>query len=170
MNANNTATVSYKFATSDAAWTFMRRVESLGISAGFPSVDGRHTVEVLVADHTRNAAELTSKALGGVRVASPGAELYMCDDCTIVAVNGDDTGLDDATAARVAAGLETLPANTVPNFDGETGEGVLEFTARPCSCCGTPLAGSRHRFAVLVPASVRPLAKAKPAARKAKAV
>jgi hypothetical protein len=97
-------------------------------------------------------------------------ELALCDDCTIAAVNGDFTGLDyhyhsgldrfdrkvgpsaDERMAEIVAGLEALGAGLVPDHDSETGDGIDEFSRRPCACCGTRLAGGRHRFAVLGPA------------------
>lgn len=117
------------------------------------------------------------------------AEAWLCQDCTMVAVNGDYTGLDylteDAAKERaevIDAGLARLGPNLVPDqFDGDpcerytrtqwveavtggdtdmgwetwaetmldadgTGE---EFSREECDSCGTDLAGSRHRFAIL---------------------
>lgn len=84
----------------------------------------------------------------------------LCDDCLIVAVNGDYTGFDysygpsrraerDARIAAVSAGLERLGGHLVPAFDSETGEGVHEFRRGPCDCCRSPLAGQFHEFAIL---------------------
>ena len=89
--------------------------------------------------------------------------ILLCDDCLIVAVNGDYSGFDgamngrgpeveaerDARIAEVDAGLERLGPNLVPSYDSETGKGIDEFSSSPCGCCGTRLAGSRHEFAVL---------------------
>jgi hypothetical protein len=94
-------------------------------------------------------------------------DLQLCDDCLFVAVNGDYSGIDEhygkglspgrgglregavERAAEVDAGLARLGPNLVPHFDSETGEGIDEFSARRCSCCGTWAAGGRHRFAIL---------------------
>jgi len=89
--------------------------------------------------------------------------IQLCEDCLIVAVNGDYSGFDyqmngrgpeeeakrDARIAEVDAGLTRLGPNLVPNFDSETGKGYDEFSVYPCGCCGTKLHGSRHEFAVL---------------------
>lgn len=89
--------------------------------------------------------------------------ILLCDDCLIVAVNGDYSGFDgamngrgpeveaerDARIAEVDAGLERLGPNLVPSYDSETERGIDEFSSSPCGCCGTRLAGSRHEFAVL---------------------
>lgn len=77
-------------------------------------------------------------------------DLWLCDDCTIYAVNGDTTGIDDEKREReVVRGVNALGSNLVPNFDSETNEGIDEFSRRQCEGCGTRLAGGRHRFAVL---------------------
>ncbi len=86
-------------------------------------------------------------------------DLWLCDDCTIAAVNGDFTGLDyhygpDQAAKRqreIEAGLEKLGRGLVPDNDSNTGEGIEEFCRRTCDCCGEGRAGQRHRFAVLTP-------------------
>jgi hypothetical protein len=76
-------------------------------------------------------------------------ELWLCPDCTIAEVNGDYSGMSDERAEKVAAGIERLVAEVGPlsaNWD-ETGEGINDFTSRPCDACGTRLAGERNRFA-----------------------
>lgn len=77
-------------------------------------------------------------------------DLWLCDDCTIAAVNDDYTGLDyhygpDEAADRVAAiheGFERL--GYLAPMDNE-----LEFSRMPCDCCRTTLAGRRTEFVVL---------------------
>ncbi len=84
-------------------------------------------------------------------------DLWLCHDCLFAAVNGDFTGLDahyqkDESERRmvaIVAGLDRLGPHLVPDFDSEKGEGVEDFSRRVCDCCGTRLAGTRHRFAVL---------------------
>ena len=85
-------------------------------------------------------------------------DLWLCQDCTIVAVNGDWTWLDyyysseaeqEERRAEIEAGLSELGAHLVPNFDSEAGDGMEEFSSRHCDCCGTDLAGGRTRFAIL---------------------
>lgn len=85
--------------------------------------------------------------------------LWLCEDCLHVAVNGDATGLDyhykpDEAARRlgeITRGLQSLGPHLVPDFDSETGAGCEEFSTRWCDCCASRLAGGRHRFAVLGP-------------------
>lgn len=82
--------------------------------------------------------------------------LQLCDDCLFAAVNDDYSGLDysykpeDAEQRKLAIqeGLNEL-GWLVPNYDSETGDGIKEFSSHACDCCGTHLAGQRHRFAVL---------------------
>jgi hypothetical protein len=83
--------------------------------------------------------------------------LWLCSDCLPAAVNGDLGAMDyyyhKATAEHrkqaVTAGLRRLGGGLVPDFDSETGEGILSFSLVTCGCCGMDLAGERHRFAVL---------------------
>lgn len=84
-------------------------------------------------------------------------DLWFCDDCTMVAANGDLTGLDayddaDERAAEIAAGLAALVEGVnggyvVTNFTDD--DGVDEFSRSDCDCCGSTLGGRRTRFAVL---------------------
>jgi hypothetical protein len=76
-------------------------------------------------------------------------DLDFCDDCLMGACNGDFTGMDDVTEAKVIAGLNALGPNVVPAFDSETGEGIDEFSHVRCDCCGSKLYGQRHKFAIL---------------------
>lgn len=78
--------------------------------------------------------------------------LAFCEDCTIIAVNGDYTGLDyhyseeDAAKRKqeIDAGLAALGA--VYYDDSRESD---EFSARRCDCCGSALAGRRDYFIVL---------------------
>jgi len=77
-------------------------------------------------------------------------DLWLCVDCTIVACNGDVSGIDDDDrVAAVESGLDSLGPHLVPDFDSETGEGHEEFSNRGCDCCDSGLAGEFHRFAIL---------------------
>jgi len=84
-------------------------------------------------------------------------DLWLCDDCLMVAVNDDASGLDyhyspDEAEARLRAiedGLTALGPDLVPDFDSETGDGIDYYSRVDCDCCGTNLHGQRHRFAVL---------------------
>lgn len=76
------------------------------------------------------------------------ADLWLCQDCTIVACNGDASGIEtQEQAAKVAAGVEAL-GYTVSNWDSR-GDGTLEFSRCACDSCGSRLAGTRNRFAIL---------------------
>ena len=78
--------------------------------------------------------------------------LAFCEDCTIIAVNGDYTGLDYHYSEEDAAkrkqeiddGLDTL--GWVYYDDSREPD---EFSARRCDCCGSALAGRRDYFVVL---------------------
>jgi hypothetical protein len=77
-------------------------------------------------------------------------DLWLCDDCTIYAVNGDMSGIESERRERqVVEGVNELGPHLVPDFDSETDDGIEEFSRRPCDACGTRLGGGRHRFAVL---------------------
>ena len=94
-------------------------------------------------------------------------DLWFCQDCLIVAVNGDYSGIDwhygrglspgrgelregaKERAAEIDAGLAGLGPNLVPDFNSETWDGINEFATTRCACCKTFMGGSRHRFAVL---------------------
>ena len=79
-------------------------------------------------------------------------DLWLCDDCTIVAVNDDASGIEsDERISAVDEGLAALGPHLVPDHDAETGDGVREFSNVRCDSCNTPLAGRRYRFAVLGP-------------------
>jgi hypothetical protein len=77
-------------------------------------------------------------------------DLWFCVDCTIVACNGDYSGIDsDERVAEVNAGFDALGPHVAANFDSEEDEGIREFSSCGCDCCGSPLAGEMHRFAIL---------------------
>ena len=83
--------------------------------------------------------------------------IWLCADCLQAAVNDDYTGLDyyyrEPEATRrmkdIERGLRNLGPNLVCDFDGESGEGIEEFSSLGCDCCGTALRGTMHRFAIL---------------------
>jgi hypothetical protein len=77
-------------------------------------------------------------------------DLWLCQDCLFYAVNGDTSGIDSEKHEKaVVEGVNALGPHLVPDFDSETGDGILEFSWRHCDACGTHLGGDRHRFAVL---------------------
>ena len=86
-------------------------------------------------------------------------DLWLCDDCTLYAVNDDLTGIDyhysgeeaDKRAEEVKKGVHSLGPNLVPDFDAEEDKGIEEFARHRCDACGTRLHGRRHRFATLRP-------------------
>lgn len=76
-------------------------------------------------------------------------DLWLCQDCTMYAVNGDTSGIESEKREReVVEGVNSLGPHLVPDF-GDDGEGEEEFSRTPCDACGTRLAGSRTRFAIL---------------------
>lgn len=80
--------------------------------------------------------------------------IWLCQDCTIAAVNGDYTGFDDqADIDDTNAGLDRLGVHLVADFDGESGDGIESFSWGGCHCCNRNAnkGGDRHRFAVLGP-------------------
>jgi hypothetical protein len=78
--------------------------------------------------------------------------IMLCDDCTIVACNGDTSGIEtDERVKDVEDGLARLGPNLVSDFDSETGDGIEEFSWRGCDCCdeNRRKGGRLHRFAIL---------------------
>ena len=83
--------------------------------------------------------------------------IWLCGDCLFAAANDDYTGLAyhycgleaEEREKSIRAGLAKLGPCLVPDFDSESGNGILEFSRRGCDCCGSGLAGELHRFAIL---------------------
>ena len=84
--------------------------------------------------------------------------LWLCDQCTVAAVNDDYTGLQyryiserhaNDKMLEIQKGLEKLGPNLVPDFITETLDGVNSFSKVYCDCCGDHLYGERFRFAIL---------------------
>jgi hypothetical protein len=76
----------------------------------------------------------------------------VCECCMLAAVNGDVCDCGDDHDRKVSAGLDRLTENRdqiVPGFNSETGEGINEFTWRPCECCRSHLGGGRHTMSIL---------------------
>lgn len=71
--------------------------------------------------------------------------IWLCSDCTQVAVNGWDASY----ARHILESVDRLPHNTVSDFNSETGEGLQECSGTTCRACGTTDAGYRARFVVL---------------------
>lgn len=111
----------------------------------------REISEFIQEEKAEFARELKERYGAGHRKnPSHDRELWLCQDCTIVEVNDDPSGIDsDERVDEVYAALHRLKlgGHISPNFDGETGEGEKEFSSTRCDCCGTRLAGARFRFA-----------------------
>lgn len=76
--------------------------------------------------------------------------IWVCADCLLCLCNGDTSGIDsDRRAAAVEEACADMGPHIVPNYDSETGAGMDEFSCFACECCDSPLAGSRHRMALL---------------------
>ena len=91
-------------------------------------------------------------------------DLWLCDDCTLYAVNDDLSGIDyylsgveaDKRVKEVKKGVHSLGRNLVPDYDSQTGKGQEEFSSRACDACRQPhSAGARTRFAILGPDTKR---------------
>ena len=82
-------------------------------------------------------------------------DLWLCVDCTILECNGDASGFDSEERLEECqegiAALATDGAHLSSNWDSETGEGIYEFSSCGCDACGSPLAGTMHRFALIAP-------------------
>lgn len=73
--------------------------------------------------------------------------MWLCNDCTLAAVNDDLTSLDyyydehDASERRdaITSGLKRLGFIALGNAH-------MSFSSRECDCCRTYLAGERHFF------------------------
>jgi hypothetical protein len=85
-------------------------------------------------------------------------DIWLCVDCLVASVNGDTSGVaydherDPFGTKRLRAigkGLTKLGPHLVPDYDSETEDGIREFSRCGCDCCGSGLAGTFHRFAVL---------------------
>jgi hypothetical protein len=78
-------------------------------------------------------------------------EVWLCVDCLFRSVNGDlPEDSTDERDAEIDSGLAKLGRHLAPDFDSETSEGILEFSRCGCDACGSGLAGTFHRFSVLV--------------------
>lgn len=79
-------------------------------------------------------------------------DLWLCVDCTVWACNGDASGIEgDDRVQAVQRGVAKLGRHLSANFDSNADEdsGIREFSRCGCDACGSPLAGTMHRFAVL---------------------
>lgn len=76
--------------------------------------------------------------------------VWYCQDCAIAECNGDYSGMSDEVQAEVQSGAGRMAeqGHVAANFDSNTGDGLAEFSWRPCDCCGSVLGGYRVRFAL----------------------
>ena len=78
-------------------------------------------------------------------------EFMVCSDCLMVIANGDYSGLaidpstEDQRTKEINDGLDSIEGY-VACGDSDNDH---EFSSRPCECCETHLAGSRHHCVVL---------------------
>lgn len=72
-----------------------------------------------------------------------GEEAWCCDECTMGIVNDDYTSIDDED--RYQHVLNSVQQMNNASFADE----YEEFSRSPCDCCGTILAGSRHKFILM---------------------
>ena len=76
-------------------------------------------------------------------------ELWLCQDCALIACNGDCDDLDEYRELEVSAGFKRLaldgPLSADFNAD-DANEGIDEFSFRQCACCLSRLGGYRARF------------------------
>jgi hypothetical protein len=77
-------------------------------------------------------------------------EYYVCGECAQVVCNGlGGMDLDPEREEEIIEGLGQIEGHWAPNWDSETGEGMLEFSWRQCDGCGTNLGGERLRMAIV---------------------
>jgi len=75
--------------------------------------------------------------------------LWLCPDCMIVAVNGDESGVEsEEVIAQIREGLADLGPHLVPSFDSDTEDGIVQRHGC-CDACGRSFWSRWHRFAVL---------------------
>lgn len=77
-------------------------------------------------------------------------EFMVCSDCLMVIANGDYSGLaidpstEDQRTKEINDGLDSIEGYV----DCGDSDKDREFSSRPCDCCGSQLAGSRHHCLV----------------------
>lgn len=83
-------------------------------------------------------------------------DLWFCADCVFFHACGD-LPEEEKRVREIEEGTKALLSpyegegpGIVPDFDSDSGEGIVCFSRRACDCCDSPLAGERHRFAILV--------------------
>ena len=69
---------------------------------------------------------------------------YICTDCAMWQTNADSSGIPEELIELITSIEEHWAIDC-----GEDGEYCIEFSKSPCDCCGSRLAGSRHRAAII---------------------
>lgn len=72
-------------------------------------------------------------------------DLCVCTDCYMFVCIGSVGDLDMV----IEAALEAIGGHMYPDTNSETGDGIDEFSWRPCRCCHSKLGGARYRMIVL---------------------
>lgn len=78
-------------------------------------------------------------------------EFMVCVDCLMVIANGDYSGLaidpstEDQRTKEINDGLDSVEGYVACGDSDKD----YDFSSRPCGCCGSHLAGSRHHCVVL---------------------
>lgn len=77
------------------------------------------------------------------------ADYWVCDDCRMIIVNDDASGLSEEEAEKREKEIrEGIAEIGVPlAYLGEDWD--EEFSTRPCECCGSRLAGTRYGMGVI---------------------
>jgi hypothetical protein len=69
----------------------------------------------------------------GVKIMTVMRNFRVCDSCAVVVVNGDDTHLDDETAAEVSASMDAISSALKCAISG-VADGQPSIMARCCLC------------------------------------
>ncbi|MDZ7854201.1 MAG: hypothetical protein U5L98_16590 [Halomonas sp.] len=83
-------------------------------------------------------------------------EFMVCTDCLMIIANDDASGLDYSLGEEEGAAREQEIRKAIAVIQREEGQiavgdgdRYVEFSSRPCACCGIRLAGPRHHFVIL---------------------
>src|SRR5690554_8017223 len=83
-------------------------------------------------------------------------DFMVCTDCLMIIANDDASGLDYALGEEEAEAREHEIRGAIAEIQREEGRITVgdsdrddEFSAIPCACCGTRLAGARHHCVIL---------------------
>ncbi|MDR5893148.1 hypothetical protein QC820_09995 [Halomonas mongoliensis] len=83
-------------------------------------------------------------------------QFMVCTDCLMIIANDDATGLDYSLSEEEAAEREREIREAIAEVQRTEGQIAVgdsdmddEFSASPCACCGTRLAGQRHHCVIL---------------------